>query len=105
MGTAKNFRGSVAGCSWGGHWRCASVHLKLYCGAKLPKDVAKHLNTKLHKDNCRRKGMQDVPDEVPLNVDDQVAPASLLVDRTQPRSSDIEPSRLLFAEDPESDTM
>jgi hypothetical protein len=24
------------------------------CGAKLPKDVAKHLNTKLHKEKCRK---------------------------------------------------
>jgi hypothetical protein len=27
------------------------------CGAKLPKDVEKHLGTKLHETNCRRKGI------------------------------------------------
>jgi hypothetical protein len=73
------------------------------CGAKLPKDVAKHLNTKLHKDNCRRKGVQDVPDEVPMN--EQVAPASLLLARTEHRSgSAIQPSRLQF-DDSDTDEM
>ena len=33
------------------------------CGAKLPKEVGKHLDTRLHKDNCRKKGIDDVPDE------------------------------------------
>ena len=76
------------------------------CGAKLPKDVAKHLNTKLHKDNCKRKGVQDVPDEVVLEEpvlaagQGGVVPQSLpAASRHIPRSSDAHLSRLQFEKD------
>ena len=38
------------------------------CGAKMPKDVGKHLDTTGHKSNCRRKGVTDVAALLPEPV-------------------------------------
>jgi hypothetical protein len=45
------------------------------CGAKMPKDVLKHLRTQLHSRNCRRLGLI-VPDELQDDVNDDVEEAS-----------------------------
>ena len=74
------------------------------CGAKLPKDVAKHLTTRLHKDNCRKKGIADVPDEpegVPEDAVEAVVPSSMqAVQRQQSRSeAGAAPLRLTFEQE------
>jgi hypothetical protein len=48
------------------------------CGNKLPKDVSKHLDTKLHETGCRRKGIWQVVQESVASDDDVLDAAAFV---------------------------
>jgi hypothetical protein len=70
------------------------------CGLKLPKDIEKHLDSRVHKDRVARVGIADVPAPRPMDVVAQVAAVSLPegrhVSRLEADASSPLRARLLF---------